>query len=240
MNRLICLASLLLFISCTMGPTIKDGMTFGQVTGKTGKVMTVKFDRGENFLLLKRMGVMTVRITPQIAVWMEDTLGKFLGTVYVTAGFGAQKWKFYKPKADSCFRPMCMPYWLNRYIAAGNAAPTAAHPLPDAVTGATPTGGFTIKLIAPDGVNGFKLFAEWNRSFDNNETFSKEKSSFNGQPSVVACALVNFQDSLRIADTLKVIGRGGETGSDGKLYSDTDKLTSALKVFDKIVVMRER
>jgi hypothetical protein len=240
MYRFLFLPALLFIASCTMGPSVKDGMTFGSSSGKTGKAITVRFDRGENFIQIKKMGLMKMKIRPQIAVWMEDTLGKYLGTVYVTSSFGKQKWMFYKPKADSCFRPMCMPYWLNRSIAAGNAAPTPAHPLPDAVTGATPTGGFSIDLIVPDSVRIFKLFTEWNRSYDNNETFPWKKSSFNGQPSVVFCGRVNLMDSARFADTLKLVGRGGETGNDGKLYNDTDKLTTALTVFEKVVAIRVR
>jgi hypothetical protein len=240
MIRRCSLLAVVLIISCTMGPDIKDGMTFGSFEGTSGQKITIHFDRGADFLQLKNMGFMKLKITPQIAVWMEDTLGKYMGTVYVTAGFGTQRWKYYVPKGDSCFRPMCMPYWLNRYIAAGNTSPTPSKPLPDAVTGATPTGDFSIKLTVPDSVKAFTLFAEWNRSFDNNATFTKKRSSFNGQPSAVVCAHIDLDDTTRSADTLKLFGRGGETGSDGKLYNDTDKLTTALSVFGKIVAVREK
>jgi hypothetical protein len=222
-----------------MGPAVKDGMTFGPTGGKPGKAVTLTFDRGKEFIQMKRMKFMNMRLRPQIAVWMEDTLGKYLGTVYVTKFFGIQKGMSPNPNPDSCFRPMCMPYWLGRFIAAGNAAPTAKHPLPDAVAGATPTGGFSIHVAVPDSIGKFKLFAEWNRSYDNNETFTREKSSFNGQPSIVYASTINLKDSTRIADTLRLIGRGGETGNDGKLYDDTDKLTTALKVFDRVVAMRK-
>jgi len=239
MKRLLILGSLLLTASCTVGPDVKDGMSFGSLEGKAGKKISLSFERGPEFISVKNMGFMKVKITPQIAVWMEDTNGSYLGTVYVTAGFGDQKWKYVGPKGDSCGRSMCVPYWLNRYKAAGNAAPTPPKPLPDAVTGATPTGAFTINMVVPDSIGVFKLFAEWNSSFDNNDTFSKKKSSFNGQPSAVACARIDLADSSRTADTLKVIGRGGESGTDGKLYNDADKLTTALKVFGTIAAQRK-
>jgi hypothetical protein len=231
--------SLLLFVTCTMGSDIKDGMVFGSFEANNGRKIAVKFERGSNYLQKKRFGVANVNIPPQIAVWMEDTLGKYLGTAYVTKFFGKQEGKYIKSHPDSCFRTMCMPYWLNRFIAAGNAAPTAGKPLPDAVTGATPAGSFTVNITVPDSITAFNLLAEWNRSFDSNKTYTKEQSSFNGQPSVVFSAHIDFSDTARTTDTLKLIGRGGETGSDGKLYSDTDKLTTALSVFRGIVAERK-
>jgi hypothetical protein len=238
MERFFYSAFLCFLLSCTDGPKIKDGMTFGQTSAKAGKTMVVRFDRGKNFIQTKRMGLKLLRRMPQIAVWMEDTLHRYIGTVFVTKSFGAQQWKYSSPAPHACYEPMCAPYWLNQFIAAGNSAPTPAHPLPDAVTGATPTGGFSIKLVVPDSVKVFELYAEWNRSFDNNETFTQKKSGFNGQPSVVFCRRINMLDTGRVSDTLRLIGRGAESGKDGKLYQDTDKLTTTLKVFERVVVVR--
>jgi hypothetical protein len=230
---------LLLGVGCSVGPDVKDGMTYDTSDGKPGTKMAISFERGASFMNPKKMGFMNVKITPQIAVWMEDTSGNYLGTVFVTAGFGDQKWKFYAPKGDTCGRSMCMPCWLGRYKAAGNSAPTPSKPLPDAVTGATPTGSFVVNFTVPEHARAFRLFAEWNRSFDNNQTYSKKRSSFNGQPSVVASAIVNLADTSRTADTLGVIGRGGESGTDGTLYTGTAGLTNALKEFGNIVARRK-
>jgi hypothetical protein len=238
MKRTLSILLILFFAACTLGPDIKDGMTFDTSVNRAGTGMTIAFERGPDYVNLKKMGFMTVRITPQIAIWMEDTLGRYLGTVYVTAGFGDQKWKFYAPKGDTCFRTMCMPYWLNKYRAAGNSAPTRSKPLPDAVTGATPTGGFSVNFSVPDSVRVFKLFVEWNRSFDNNATFTKEKSSFNGQPSVIVGCRINLDDTTRASNQLTLVGRGGETGDDGNLYDDAAKLTTALTVFGRITASR--
>jgi hypothetical protein len=59
------------------------------------------------------------------------------------------------------------------------------------VTGATPSGAFSVTFTVPDAVHAFKLFVVWNRSFDYNATYTKAKSLFNGQPPVIACVLVN-------------------------------------------------
>jgi hypothetical protein len=237
MKKCIVAMVLLFQMYCSVGPDVKDGMTFGNETA-AGKKITVHFDRGPKFIHLKRLGFMMVKITPQISLWMEDTLGNYLGTGYVTKSFGKQAWKWSKPQPDSCFRPMCMPYWLNRFKAAGNAAPTFNKPLPDAVCGATPTGGFTVIVSCPDSIKVFKVFAEWNSSFDNNVTFTKNKSSFNGQPPVIACAKIDLTDMARSVDTLKVIGRSGENSDDARLYTDVDKLTTALAIFGNVTVVR--
>jgi hypothetical protein len=237
MKKLIAATLLLFSMSCTIGPDIKDGMSFGTSSG-IGKKITVNFNRGPHFMHAKRLGIMKLKITPQISVWMEDTAGKYLGTLYVTKCFGKQVWKFIKSHPDSCYRTMCMPYWFNRYKSAGNAAPTPGKPLPDAISGATPTGGFSINCVVPDSIKAFKIFAEWNSSFDNNDTFTKEKSSFNGQPSAIACATIDLADTTRLVDTLKVIGRGGEKGDDATLYDDAAKLTTALTIFGNISVVR--
>jgi hypothetical protein len=239
MKRILSLVFSLFFTACTMGPDIRDGMTFGSFEGQPGRRISLEFERGNDFLLTTKMAFTTLKITPQIAVWTEDTLGRYLTTIYVTAGFGRQKWKYYKPKGDSCSRPMCMPFWLNRFINSGHAAPTPAQPLPDAVTGATPTGSFTINFTVPDTLKVFKLYTEWNRSFDYNPYYPKKHTAFNGQPSAVFRACIHLNDAARSSDTLAMVGRGGETGDDGTLYKDTERLSTALSVFGKIIAVRK-
>jgi hypothetical protein len=203
-----------------------------------GASLTLVFERGKEWLLSKKMGPITVRITPQIAVWLEDTLGNYKSTLYVTECFGAQKWKFIHPNPDTCFRPMCMPYWMNKYMKAGNPAITRNHPLSDAVTAATPMGSFTLATKVPEDLKNFKVCVEYNRSFDNNEFYPahRKESKFNGQPSAIYECSVHLKDTSRVKDTLKLLGRAGELGSDGALYNDVEKLTTALSVFSNIIV----
>jgi hypothetical protein len=231
-----------LLCACTVGTPLKDGGIITTNAGIKGTPLVLKFERGPEWLLNKKMGPTTIRITPQIAVWIEDTSGKYQSTLYVTQSFGAQKWKFLKPNPDTCFRPMCMPYWMNKYVSAGNPAPTRNHPVPDAVTAATPAGSFTLTTMVPEGLSVFTICVEYNRSFDKNETYTerRKESRFNGQPSAVFAGRVDLKDTARAFDTLKLIGRGGENGSDAALYRDTEKLTTALAVFSSIVVQRKK
>ena len=90
--------------------------------------------------------------------------------------------------------------------------------------------------MVPEGLTTFNLCAEYNRSFDDNETYTAKATKFNGQPSVIYACRVDLKNTARRFDTLKCIGRGGQTGSDPALYHDIEKLTTALKVFSSIVV----
>jgi hypothetical protein len=222
-----------------MGDDIKDGMNITSDYNQSGKKVTLTFKRGKHFLTTGKLGVAKFKIMPQIAVWLEDTSGRYLQTVYVTRCFGKQEWKYFKPDPDSCFRTMCMPYWFNRYKKAGNAAPTPKKTLPDAVTGATPTGNFTIDFTIPDSLKCAMVFTEWNSSFDNNDSFTKESVSFNGQPSIILSTRINLGDSVRTVDTLTLKGHGGNKGDDATLYTDTGKLTTAQSIFSLVTISRK-
>ncbi|HEX7510094.1 MAG TPA: hypothetical protein VF335_02240, partial [Chitinivibrionales bacterium] len=189
-----------LMCACTIGTPVKDGAIITTNAGKKGSAIKVQFERGVHWLITKKMGPATIRITPQIVVWAEDTLGNYRSTLYVTESFGAQKWKFMHPNPDTCFRPMCMPYWMNKFVSAGNHIPTRNNPLPDAVTAATPTGSFTLSTMIPEGLTTFNLCAEYNRSFDDNETYTAKATQFNGQPSVVFACRVDLKDTARRFD----------------------------------------
>jgi len=216
-------------------------MVIGAFDGEGERNITLEFDRGPDFLFEYKFGPIKMKFVPQIAVWMEDTLGRYqLHTIYVTESFGRQKWKYFKSLTDICTRTMCLPYWFNRYIAADNPPPTPKAPLPDAITGATPEGSFCIRYSIPDTLQVFKLFVEWNHALDDNGEFAGKEHRLNGQPSAIACTRIDLDDTTRSADTLRLVGRGGETGVDGKLYHDTEMLTTALSVFKSIVARRER
>lgn len=217
--------------SCTVGEKTKDGTKLTLPGSASGHTISLSFTRGEHFSHEKIFGFGKVNIRPQLAVWIEDTAGKYLQTIYVTKSFGTQKWGSGKPGPNTCFRPMCMPYWLNRYKVAGNNPPTPKNPLPDGITSATPTGSFTLNFSAPDSLSTIVLFTEWNNSFDNNEHFTKKEVSFNGQPSVVASTLIAFKDSPEKTCTLTIKGYGGNSGDDSELYTDSNKLTTAKTIF---------
>jgi hypothetical protein len=230
----IVLSSLLV---CTVGPEISDGAIVATKAGN-GPAISIEFKRGDAWMNKKKMGMLNVRISPQFAIWAEDSVGT-IATLFVTRAFGKQEWKMMKFHADSCGRPMCMPYWLNRLVAKGMQRPTKNHPLSDAITGATPKGSFMLNTTLPEGFNKFNLYVEINKSFDNNEAWpAKGFSTFNGQPPVVYEASVNLADTTSKTWALSIKGMSGEKGNDPTLYPIDKKLTTALEMVKSISVKR--
>ena len=228
-----------LFSACSFGPQLKDGAVISTTAGSGSKIR-MECTRGGSWLLETKMGMMNLRITPQFAVWVEDSAGKAT-TLMVTNAFAKQDWKFAKINPDTCGRPMCMPYWLNRIYSQNQPLPTKNKPLPDAVTGATPAGSFLLNTQLPEGLVAFKLYVEINKSFDNNEAWpaSKDMSSFNGQPPVVYAADINLADTVASSWKLLPVGMSGVVGHDPVLYPVDSKLTTALDMLKEIVVTRQ-
>jgi len=176
-----------LLFACTLGPQVRDGGIITTNANVQGNRITVRFTRGSYFANVKRFLFAKFTITPQIAVWTEDTQGHYLQTLYVTRKFAKQDWGIMPHTKDSCFRTSSLPYWLNKYIHAGNAAPTTNKPLPDAVTAATPTGSFDINTTVNSTAPPIIIKVEVNSSFDYNEAFGAKRiaSHINGQPALV-------------------------------------------------------
>ena len=102
----------------------------------------------------------------------------------------------------------------------------------DAVTSATPKSG--IVFTAQIGDAEYVIKAEFNTSFDYNDFYTKKNSGVNGQPSVVYEAKIPSGTGGEIA--LSLTGTGSEDGSDGKIYTDVSKLTTAKTIVDKVIV----
>ena len=173
---------------------------------------------------------------PQFAIWLEDENGNFIRTLYVTERAGKKNWWF-APKEG---RPESLPVWYHK---SRNEAPKANSSSPkkggeadiDAVTSATPKGG--VIFTAEIGNSNCKIFAEFNTSFDYNDTYTKKNSGVNGQPSVVYMASIpsSFEGSeIR----LNLTGTGSPDGSDGKIHALPSGLTTALKIVKAVAVKR--
>jgi hypothetical protein len=228
------------FLSCTKPVEIKDGTILVTNISETGKNISIRFTRGSSFGFVKNFGPMHLMITPQIAIWVEDTMGNYLRTLYVTHKFGKQEWGPVPHNKKECFRTSSLPYWLNRYKRAGHPAPTTEKPLSDAITAATPTGSFDLQTKIPVSISDVKIFVEYNSSFDVNATYSskRKESKINGQPAVVYSARLSDEIvSLYPALPMKPIGHSGETESDSALYPDISKMTTSLHVFDCINIL---
>lgn len=184
---------------------------------------------------------------PQIAIWLEDSDGRYLATLYASKKIATQGWV----SAGGNRRKEALPYWCHQrgmvyddelYL------PTKSQPMVDSMTGATPRSSFDVRLQERTGLRHFHVMIEVNHSIDFNERFSKEKqvdepdysggSEGSGQPALVYQANVDLDSD---ATTFKafLMGHSSPDGSDGNLYTDMDGITSALTIVKRITIKRK-
>lgn len=168
--------------------------------------------------------------TPQCAVWLEDADGTFIRTLYVTNRAGKRSWLF-SPKEG---RPESLPVWYHasKHQSAAKADASGTETL-DAVTSATPKGGFV--FTTETGGKACRIRVECNTSFDYNDTYTKKNSGVNGQPSVVYGADIPA-DFASGELSLSLLGTGSLDGSDGEIHSGTPGLTTAPEIVKSIEV----
>jgi hypothetical protein len=233
-------------------------VTFGQYqlydySGKGKPFITIDFLRGEHFW------------NPQLVFWVEDTLGNYLSTLLVTTS--TAKGLFYSGRSVDNFKEFdgskqverstpvrrvnALPHWAHqRGVQAkdGNFAPHPDDPLPDAISGATPTGNFYFQSEHMDHIANLDAFVvkmEINVAFDENEYYSQydylDDAEYHGgtgllgQPSLVYAVLVT-RNSLTRYYLMNLVGRGHHSGKDGTLYDDLSGITTARHVVERVVV----
>lgn len=186
------------------------------------------------------------RNAPQIAVWVEDTGGRYLRTLYVSEKIASQGWLL----AGDNRRREALPVWCHargvRYDD-GLYLPTRSQPLTDATSGATPRGAFVIGFSSDSLPQRFVIRAEVNHSTDFNDAYPKEAepgspgwsggAMGSGQPALVWAATVDLtsRDSCWQA---RPIGHSSPDGTDGRIDLDLSQLTSALRIVHRIAVCR--
>ncbi len=181
---------------------------------------------------------------PQIAVWLEDADGRYIGTLYASKKIATQGWS----GAGGNRRKESLPYWCHRRGVVyddGLYLPTKSQPLVDGMTGATPRTGFDVRLKDQSGLRHFYVMVEVNHSIDFNDRYSEDKKvgepdysggpEGSGQPALVYRADVNL-DSARTSFEAVLIGRSSADGSDGRLYDDLYGITSAFTIVKRITV----
>lgn len=214
--------------------------------------ITVDFLKGEHFW------------NPQIAIWIEDSNGKYLSTLWVTTstakgifygGRSADNFKDFdgaKTHESTHFRRVnALPHWSHKrsiFAKDGELVPHPDNPLPDAISGATPTDNFIFKtdldkkIALPDQ---FIIKLEVNVAFDQNEYFSEydflEDTVYHsgtgllGQPSLIYEARVSKSDSIPYY-VMSIVGHGHHSAQTGDIFPDISKLTTAKKIVERILV----
>ncbi len=187
---------------------------------------------------------------PLYAVWIEDEQGRFVETLYVSQGIARSR---LLKEVDGEWipgevrRPEALPYWGHRRglrARDGHYLPDDAHPVPDAVTGATPTDSWHLRTRASAPLTRFTIHVEVNQSFDWNDHYAEDTfpddpiysgSGKVGQPSVIYAAAIDLSTATRYY-ALNPVGHGHPSGADGRLDPDLSKLTTALDIVDGILL----
>lgn len=188
---------------------------------------------------------------PTFAIWLEDMDGKYIQTLFVTRAIG-QGIFTYGDKSDGNWkpgevrRPAALPYWGHkRGIKASDGLyiPSPENPVPDAYSGATPSGNFKLQTRPDLKMAGkFKLMMEINQTWDWNEFWTNNlypgdlnyKTSC--QPSLIYSAEIDFSNPASGSYTLTPIGHGHYSGKDGSLNTDLSTITTALTIASEISV----
>ncbi len=190
-----------------------------------------------------KMGLFTIKSTPQYAIWLVDSSGNHLETISVT-----------KKSAKSLFsgagkksRPEALPVWSfarGKKSSTGNYMPSKKEPLVDGVTSASPKSemvlSYSLPVIYKD--QSVSIRVEINNSMDFNDFYTKQKknkegsnNSVNGQPSLIYEAKVPPSDSLI---TFSLLGVSEPTGKSGAINKVVDHITSAHNILSEISIRR--
>lgn len=187
---------------------------------------------------------------PLMAVWLEDTAGNYLQTLYVNESTGKGFFNYAqqqqgKWQPGELVRPASLPVWAHRRNiknTQGNFMPTAQSPVPDAYSGATPPAGFTLISRSDKPLLGkVVILMEINQSWDWNEYWTNNKFpddddyKSSAQPSVVYAATIDM-DAPAQKVSMTAIGHGHHSGSDGALSGDLSTLTTALQIVQQAMV----
>jgi hypothetical protein len=207
-------------------------------TGEKGTGLVFQFEKGESFN------------HPLMALWIEDTAGNYLQTLYVAEsiargiyGHGDKLTGKWLP--GPIRRPATLPVWAHsRGVREddGYYIPTVSTALPDAVTGATPPGDFVIISHLSQNIPFvFDVYFEINQSWDWNEYWTNNKYrddedyKTSCQPALVYKARMDQSVSSSPVE-LSLIGHSHYSGKDGEIYTDLSTITTAKNITKRIWV----
>ncbi|MBK7028978.1 MAG: hypothetical protein IPH45_07125 [Bacteroidales bacterium] len=187
---------------------------------------------------------------PTFAIWLEDTDGKYVQTLFVTRAIGQGVFT-YGDKSEGTWkpgevrRPAALPYWSHkRGVKAtdGLFTPSPENPVPDAYSGATPKGSFNLQSRSDQSLSGdVILLLEVNQTWDWNEYWTNglypddKDYKTSCQPSLVYSAKLNPSISGEWVE-LTPVGHGHYAGKDGSLTKDISTLTTAKQIMKSIKV----
>ncbi|HSO87906.1 MAG TPA: hypothetical protein VLQ91_15230 [Draconibacterium sp.] len=188
---------------------------------------------------------------PSFAIWIEDLDGNYIETLYVTQyfakgvfGHGEAEPGKWKNEPGEVRRPAALPYWSHKRnikAADGLYAPSSETAVPDALTGATPKGNFTLSTGSKvSGNKSFRVLFEINQPWDSNDFWNNNKFPENLnyntslQPALVYEAVIT-PSSPKSEYYLNPIGHSHPSGETGELFTDLSTITTAKEIVSKLV-----
>ncbi len=220
---------------------------------KTVVVVTNAEGKGQQFEL-EFLGGKTHNY-PLMAVWLEDLNGNYIQTLYVARSVAKGEFDHAdntigKWKSGPLQRPATLPYWAHKYntnTRVPEVFPSPANPVPDAYSGATPTGNFTLRSKSDSKISTpFRVWFEINQFFDfndfwTNNRFPEDKDyKTSGQPAIIYASDPIYPVELPVTMTLRPVGHSHYSGKDGGLYTSLETLSSAKEITRKITVTVNR
>lgn len=186
---------------------------------------------------------LTKKNPPQFAIWIEDTSGNYISTVFATYKIATEGWQANAGNR----RKESLPHWCHQrgvVYEDGLLLPTKKHPLTDGISEATPKEDKTIKLIPVNLEKPFVIKAEFNHSVDFNSHYPKDAKEGDdnhsggemgsGQPAVVYSATIYPETKNTV---FVLIGHSSSDGFDGNIYPNTQTLTTAKTIVKSINVI---
>ncbi|WP_045859173.1 hypothetical protein [Teredinibacter purpureus] len=188
-------------------------------------------------------------------VWLSDS-----ATVLNSNPFDKKEFEFeslfsedYNENAsNNKFRVESLPVFLHKFNKTDSAVGTEGDtegdtngiPL-DGYTGATLFDNYILsQKIKNTAIQQFNVFFEINQSFDFNEYYSSDRfphdkvysgDGFSAQPSVIYHAQIDFNSPTTLYP-MSLAGHGHHSGQNGEIHPEVGKLTTALKLVDRILI----
>ena len=193
----------------------------------TGLTLQFKMSINRNVYIYTNYGE-----PPQIAIWLENPDTSFYRTVWVTHRSGKNDWS---GKVEC---KVALPYWDYRRQM-GQKAHSPLKVL-DGLTGATPKKGELLTRITVPVNTLWRYYIEVNASGDYSENFpywsdqGLPDSEGNGQPSIIYSGLIVAQNGKTSVPEL--IGRTDQWSDLSTIYTDIEKITSAKRLVENMIV----
>ena len=185
----------------------------------------ITIEPGEHWYEKMKIFIFSVKKTPQLAVWVEDSQGNYISTITATGKSVKNNWRS-APKEG---RPEALPVWNHKRQ---NSAEEI-----DIISSATPKGSVNIQIDNDTLTNeqDYNVYLEINHSFDYNDYWTKDNSGVNGQPSLIYHA--QFTTGVPCRIPLVPIGHGSVDGSSGNITSGLENFTSALDIVKNVYII---